>query len=58
LGPLQGAQAVQIGGFATDAVLQIARHVAGRKVPDEAEIKDVSGAMFHQIEQELSWALR
>jgi hypothetical protein len=58
LGPLQGAQVVQIGGFATGAVLQIAQHVAGREVPDEAEIKDVSGAMFHQIEQELSWALR
>ena len=58
VGALEGAQVMQIGGFATGAVIQIAKHVAGGETPEEAEIDNVSGAMFHQIEQELNWTLR
>lgn len=57
IGVLKGAQVVSIGNAAVGAILQIARHVRGRKEPD-ANVKDFSGAMFHQIEDELGWRLR
>jgi hypothetical protein len=57
IGSLKGAQVVSLGNAAVGAVLQIARHVRGRKEPD-ANAKDFSGAMFHQIEDELGWRLR
>jgi hypothetical protein len=57
IGALKGAQVISIGNAAVGAVLQIARHVRGRKEPDAAA-KDFTGAMFHQIEEELGWRLR
>lgn len=57
IGALKGAQVVSIGNAAVGAVLQIARHLRGRKEPD-ANTGDFSGAMFHQIEDELGWRLR
>lgn len=57
IGALKGAQVVSIGNAALGAVLQIARHVRGRKDPDASAI-DFSGAMFHQIEEDLGWRLR
>jgi hypothetical protein len=57
MGALKGAQVVSIGNAAVGAVLQIVRHVRGRKEPD-ATAEDFTGAMFHQIEDELGWRLR
>lgn len=57
-GPLAGAQVVQLGGFASGAALQIARHIAGKAAPDDRRPSNVSGAMFHQIESQLGWELR
>ncbi len=57
IGALKGAQVVSIGNAAVGAVLQIVRHVRGRKEPD-ANAVDFSGAMFHQIEEDLGWRLR
>jgi hypothetical protein len=57
IGALKGAQVISIGNAAVGAVLQIARHVRGPKEPD-AVAKDFTGAMFHQIEEELGWRLR
>lgn len=57
IGALKGAQVVSVGNAAVGAVLQITRHVRGRKEPD-ANAGDFSGAMFHQIEDELGWRLR
>jgi hypothetical protein len=57
IGALKGAQVVSIGNASVGAVLQIARHVRGRKEPD-ANANDFTGAMFHQIEDETGWRLR
>jgi hypothetical protein len=57
IGVLKGTQVVSIGNAAVGAILQITRHVRGRKEPD-ANVLDFSGAMFHQIEDELGWCLR
>lgn len=57
IGALKGAQVISIGNAALGAVLQIARHVRGRKDPD-AGAADFSAAMFHQIEEDLGWRLR
>lgn len=57
IGALTGAQVVSIGNAAIGAVLQIVRHRRGRRDPDAGAI-DFSGAMFHQIEEELGWRLR
>jgi hypothetical protein len=57
IGALKGAQVASIGNAAVGAVLQITRHVRGRKEPD-ASAGDFSGAMFHQIEEDLGWRLR
>jgi hypothetical protein len=57
IGALQGAQVVSIGNAAIGAVLQVVRHVRNRKDPDGGA-KDFSGAMFHQIENDLGWKLR
>jgi hypothetical protein len=57
IGALKGAQVVSIGNAAVGAVLQITRHVRGRKDPD-AGAGDFSAAMFHQIEEDLGWRLR
>lgn len=56
MGPLAGAQVVQIGGFASGAVIQVAEHVAGKKESGH-EQKNVGGAMFHQVERDLKWTL-
>lgn len=58
IGVLAGAQVVSIGTAATGAILQIAKHVRGRREPDSATRADLSGAMFHQIEEETGWKLR
>ena len=57
IGALTGVQVVSIGNAAVGAVLQIARHIRGQKEPD-SNSGDYSGAMFHQIEEELGWQLR
>jgi hypothetical protein len=57
IGALTGVQVVSIGNAAVGAILQIARHIRGRKEPD-ANSGDYSGAMFHQIEEDLGWTLR
>jgi hypothetical protein len=57
IGALKGAQVVSIGNAAIGAVLQVVRHVRNRKEPDRG-VMDFSGAMFHQIEEELGWRLR
>jgi|HubBroStandDraft_6_1064221.scaffolds.fasta_scaffold153711_2 hypothetical protein len=58
IGPLVGAQVVSIGTAATNGILQIVRHVRGQREPDDATRKDLRGAMFHQLEQEIGWKLR
>jgi hypothetical protein len=57
IGTLKGVQVVSFGNAAAGAILQIARHVRSYKAPD-AKAGDFSGAMFHQIEDELGWRLR
>jgi len=57
IGALTGVQVVSIGNAAVGAVLQIARHIRGKKEPD-SNSGDYSGAMFHQIEEDLGWKLR
>jgi hypothetical protein len=57
IGVLKGTQVISIGNAAVGAIMQIARHVRGRKEPD-AHANDLSGAMFHQIEDDLCWRLR
>ena len=57
IGALKGAQVISIGSAAVGAVLQIVRHVRGRKDPD-ASAGDYTGAMFHQIEEDLGWHFR
>jgi hypothetical protein len=56
-GAPKGTQVVSIGNATVGAVLQIVRHIRGRKDPD-ANAADFSGAMFHQIEDDLGWRLR
>ncbi len=58
IGALKGAQVMSIGSAATGGILQIARHVRGRRDPDAATRTELSGAMFHQIEQDAGWGLR
>lgn len=58
IGVLGGAKVVSIGTAATGGILQIAKHVRGRRDPDSTTRAEVSGAMFHQIEEETGWTLR
>jgi len=57
IGALKGAQVVSIGNAAVGAVLQVVRHGRSQKAPDHGA-KDFTGAMFHQIEEDLGWRLR
>ncbi len=57
IGVLKGTQVISIGNAAIGGILQIVRHVRGRRDPDSGA-RDLSGAMFHQIEAELGWRLR
>jgi hypothetical protein len=57
IGALKGAQVVSIGNAAIGAILQVVRHIRSRKAPDDG-VRDFSGAMFHQIEEELGWRFR
>jgi len=58
IGVLGGAKVVSIGTTATGAVLQIAKHARGRRDPDSTTRTDLSGSMFHQIEEETGWKMR
>lgn len=58
IGVLTGAKVASVGTSATGAVLQIAKHLRGRREPDSATKSNLSGAMFHQIEEETGWNLR
>ena len=58
IGVLKGAQVISIGTAASSGILQIARHIRGRRDPDAATLNDMSGAMFHQMEKETGWTLR
>ncbi len=58
IGALKGAQVVTIGNAAIGAILQVANHFKKRGGPDDDKLSDMSGAMFHQVEEETGWKFR
>jgi hypothetical protein len=56
MGSLAGTQVYSLGSAGAGAILQVARHAMGRRVPEPGA--EFAGAMFHQIEQETGWQLR
>jgi hypothetical protein len=57
IGAFTGAQVTSLGSTTTGGIIQLLRHVRGRREPDDATRKELSGAMFHQLEQETGWKL-
>jgi hypothetical protein len=51
IGVLKGAQVMSIGAATTGGIVQIVRHLRSRRDPDAAARKELSGAMWHQMEQ-------